>query len=110
MHKILILLLFLFSSPLHNAVLIQGDPDAAEDQTFSFPIKNTFFSSGGNFYVGSNQTLATQQEFSLSQLARGAHLFRPLNPAIVELNGSKDVQNPLYGTKVIAIGALETEE
>ncbi len=106
------LIAILLSLHLNSAVLIRGDKDAPEGQTFSFNVNKNIFSSSGNFYEGSNQILTDEnaQPFALSRLLRGAIGFMPITPATVTLNGQADIANPLLGQQIIALGMLETED
>jgi len=91
-----------------GAVLIQGDKNAPEGQTFSFPVKENILSKNGTFYEGANE-IVIDNEFSLSRLIPGTTAFAPLTPATVNINGTPDVENPLFGAKIIALGLLEKE-
>lgn len=104
------LLAISLSLHLNSAILIQGDKDAPTGQTFSFNVNKNILSSMGNFYEGANENLVANQEFTLSKLMRGAIAFMPITPATVTLNGNNGVNNPLFGTQIIALGMLETEE
>src|SRR5690606_5778411 len=95
---------------LNGAILIQGDNDAPIGQTFSFNVHKNILSSMGNFYEGAHQNLLANQEFALSRLMRGSATFMPLAPETVLLNGNNNVNNPLFGAQIIALGMLETEE
>jgi hypothetical protein len=106
----LLLLLFSCSLHLHGSVLIQGDPSALPGETFSFFVGNTIFSSNGNFYEGSNQTLVANQQFALSRLARGTTAFVPLASEFVMLDSVTNAPNPLFGQQIIALGMLQAED
>jgi hypothetical protein len=109
--KIIVSLITLsLSLPIDSAILIKGDKDAPEEQTFSFNVNKNIFSSSGNFYESSNEILIANQEFTLSRLVRGAIAFMPLMPQFVTLNGNPETSNPLFGDKIIALGMLETED
>ncbi len=95
---------------LNSAILIRGDKDAPEGQTFSFNVNKNSFSTTGNFYESSNEVLTANQDFTLSRLVRGATAFMPLMPELVTLNGQQEKINPLFGDKIIALGMLETED
>lgn len=95
---------------LHGAILMRGDKDAPEGQTFSFAVNKNIFSVTGNFYESANEILTANQEFTLSRLVRGAIAFMPLMPELVIFNGSPDRENPLFGDKIIALGMLQTED
>lgn len=107
--KLIISLLTLsLSLPVISATLIQGDKNAPEGQTFSFPVKENILSTSGSFYEGANE-IVVDNDFSLSRLIRGTKAFMPLTPAIVTLNGTPDSENPLFGAKIIALSMLEKE-
>jgi hypothetical protein len=91
-----------------GAVLIQGDKNAPEGQTFSFPVKENILSKNGTFYEGANE-IVVDNEFSLSRLIPGTTAFAPLTPATVNIKGTPDLENPLFGAKIIALGLLEKE-
>ncbi len=105
------LLTLLLTLHLNSAILIKGDKNAPEGQTFSFTVNKNIFSSSGSFYESSNQIL-TQDEapFTLSRLVRGAIAFMPLMPQTITLNGHPEIENPLFGDKIIQLGMLETED
>lgn len=96
--------------PLNSAILIRGDKDAPEGQTFSFNVNKNIFSTSGNFYEASNEIITANQEFTLSRLVRNTAAFAPLMPQLVTLNGNPETPNPLFGDKIIALGMLETED
>lgn len=107
--KISISLLTLsLSLSLNSAVLIKGDENAPEGQTFSFTVNKNILSSNGSFYEGANEVVV-DNEFSLSRLLPGAQVFAPLTPATVHIKNNLDVENPLFGAKIIALGLLEKE-
>ena len=103
-------LISLLSLQLNGAILIRGDKDASEDQTFSFSVNKNIFSSSGNFYESSNEIITENQEFTLSRLARGAIAFMPIMPQSITLNSHINTENPLFGDKIIQLGMLETED
>lgn len=105
-----ILFLITISLHLNSAILIQGDKDAPEGQTFSFNVKKNSFSPSGNFYESTNEILTENQEFTLSRLIRGARAFMPLMPELITLNGQSGKENPLFGDRIIQLGMLETED
>jgi hypothetical protein len=100
----------LLTLPLNSAILIRGDKDAPEGQTFSFTVNKNIFSPSGNFYESTNEILTENQEFTLSRLVRGAIAFMPLMPQTINLNGNPNVENPLFGDKIIQLGMLATED
>ncbi|HEX4068580.1 MAG TPA: hypothetical protein VHX42_00630 [Candidatus Babeliales bacterium] len=108
--KIILFLTILLSLPLNSAILIQGDKNAPEGQTFSFTVNKNILSSSGNFYESANEILTVDQQFTLSRLVRGAIAFTPLMPQLVNLNGQPETENPLFGDKIIQLGMLETED
>ncbi|HLC06931.1 MAG TPA: hypothetical protein VJJ26_01965 [Candidatus Babeliales bacterium] len=95
---------------LTSAELIEGDKDAPEGQTFSFSVNRNIFSSTGNFYESANENLTANQEFTISRLIRGTKAFAPLTPETITLGGVQNAPNPLFGTKILALGMLETED
>ena len=110
MKKKLILYLFALSAslPLTCAVLIKGDKNAPEGQTFSFTVKENALGKNGTFYEGANE-IVVDNEFSLSRLIPGTQAFVPLTPATVNINGKPDLENPLFGAKIIALALLEKD-
>ncbi|HLJ31670.1 MAG TPA: hypothetical protein VKU36_04485, partial [Candidatus Babeliales bacterium] len=108
--KIISLLTFTLSFYLHGAVVIKGNLDAPEGQSFSFTVNKNIFSNSGNFYETSNEILTENQEFTLSRIMRGAPVFTPLMPEIVTLNGVPNTENPLFGDRILQLGMLETED
>ena len=108
--KITALFLITISLHLNSAVLIQGDKNAPEGQTFSFTVNKNIFSNSGNFYESANEIITENQEFTLSRLVRGAIAFMPLMPQLITLNGRLNTENPLFGDKIIQLGMLETED
>ncbi len=112
MNKKIGILFFLstISLQLSSAILIRGDKDAPEGQTFSFTVNKNILSNAGNFYESSNEILTENQEFTLSKLMRNANAFMPLMPEIITLNGQQETQNPLFGDRILQLGLLETED
>lgn len=108
MHKKISISLLTLSLSLMSAVLIEGDKNAPEGQTFSFTVKENILSKNGTFYEGANE-IVVDNEFSLSRLIPGTKAFAPLTPATVNILGTPDIDNPLFGAKIIALGLLEKE-
>jgi len=107
-NKQLLLALQFFTSSffLTGTEIIQGDADASEGTTFSFPIKAHIMSFGGSFYIGSAIPSDTGKEFALSTLAHSAHSFQPLAPEKIGLNGIPQQNNPLYGAAITSLSLL----
>ena len=101
-------LLLSLSLSLNSAILIEGDANAPEGKTFSFTVKENILSTNGTFYEGAHEVVVDNQ-FSLSRLLPGTKKFAPLTPATVSINGTPDLDNPLFGAKIIALGLLGKE-
>ena len=93
---------------LNSAILIQGDKDAPEGQTFSFSVNKNAFGTSGTFYEGANEVVPNNI-FSLSRLVRGTKAFQPLTPEKAVVNDRGEIDNPLLGAKIIALSLLEKE-
>jgi len=107
--KIILLIPFLLSLPLHSAILIQGDINSPT-KSFSFTVNKNIFSPSGNFYESANEIIVENQQFTLSRLIRGATAFMPLMPPLITLINQPETENPLFGDKIIQLGILETED
>jgi hypothetical protein len=93
---------------INSAILIQGDKDAPEGQTFSFSVNKNAFGTTGSFYEGANE-MVPDNIFSLSRLIRGARAFQPITPEKAIINEIGEANNPLNGAKIIALSLLEKE-
>ena len=106
----LFIFLFIFlSASMFGAVLITGDENAAEGQTFSFNTgPHVISSSGESFYITS--TSATANEYTISRVKRDNTQFEPLTPELVEIGGQEGQSNPLYNADIKTISLLEDKK
>jgi hypothetical protein len=104
--KVLIILLFSFTTTLlHAWKKIEGN-DASRGNTFTFPIKTNFVNRNNRLYVGAYKQDAAK-EFSISYLERMDTAFIPLAPQTVTLDTIKDQTSPLYNAAIAHISEID---
>ncbi|MFC1842875.1 hypothetical protein ACFLYU_04420 [Candidatus Dependentiae bacterium] len=105
--KLALLLSFVcFSSPIFGAELITGDENAAEGQTFSFPIGEYAINTSGDYFYATAFS-AGAKEFSISRVKRGETAFRPLAPEFISINGQSGQEDPLFDDGIKHLYLLE---
>ncbi len=93
---------------IYAADLIQGDQEAQENQSFSFPVRaHSSSSSGIDFYTGALN--AGGKNFAIARLLRGSTDFIPLTPQRVSLNDKDDQDNPLFNAPISFLSLLESQ-
>jgi hypothetical protein len=92
----LIYLAFISTWFAQASVLLIGDPDAPEGQTFSFPINAHVL--GTRLYVGANNQQGDL--FSIARVNRQGTGFEGLTPERVTLNGQPGQRNPLFDAQI----------
>lgn len=104
--------IFVLFFPLYlvGSILITGNSDAPEGQTFSFSIGHTLISPANNVYTSvlfSQGGAGIVNNFSIARLDKRATAFLPLTPERVQVNGIPDQPNPLFDQGIITFGLLE---
>lgn len=107
--KSIILFTTLLSGSLHlkAALLLQGDPAAAAQESFSSPIAaHASSSTGQSFFVGAAPG-SLLGEYALSSIDRHSTQFSPLAPQYATIN-NVFMLNPLYNSAITFLSLLET--
>ncbi|MCL4229095.1 hypothetical protein KJZ61_00195 [Candidatus Dependentiae bacterium] len=107
--KSIILFTTLLSGSLHlkAAQLLQGDPAAAAQESFSSPIAaHASSSTGQSFFVGAAPG-SLLSEYALSSIDRHSTQFSPLAPQYATIN-NVFMLNPLYNNAITFLSLFET--
>lgn len=109
---VIFMIVALLSSPLHAAIVLQGDSQAASGDSFSFSINQSRMSNspdliGSAIYVAAAPSAGgagVVNQFGVSRVARESTQFIGLTPELAKVNGSPEpVSNPLYDQGISAM-------